>query len=58
VQKIPLLNTQGEFEEFFTQITIDSTTHGKIEVRTFYEGKGSLTVDWIQMRRVGDNVRE
>jgi hypothetical protein len=58
VQKIPLLNTQGEFEEFFTQITIDSTTHGKIEVRTFYEGQGSLTVDWIQLRRVSDNVRE
>ena len=58
VQKIPLMNTQGVFEEFFTQITLDSTTTGKIEVRTFYEGRGSLTVDWIQLRRVSDNVRE
>jgi hypothetical protein len=52
------MNTQGVFEEFFTQITLDSTTTGKIEVRTFYEGRGSLTVDWIQLRRVSDNVRE
>jgi hypothetical protein len=53
-----LKNTNGEVQEFFMQFSIDSTTQGKIELRTFYEGEGELTVEWIQLRRVSDNVRE
>lgn len=58
VDQVPLKNTNGEVQEFFMQFSIDSTTQGKIELRTFYEGEGNLTVEWIQLRRVSDNVRE
>ena len=37
---------------------IDANTRGKIELRTFFEDSGELTVEWIQLRRIGDNIRE
>ena len=58
IKQIPLENTGGKFQEFFTLFTIDASTQGKIELRTFFEDTGDLTVEWLQLRRIGDNVRE
>jgi hypothetical protein len=58
LKQITLENTAGKFQEFFTSFTIDGSTRGKIELRTFFEDSGDLTVEWIQLRRISDNIRE
>jgi hypothetical protein len=58
LKQITLENTAGKFQEFFTTFTIDGSTRGKIELRTFFEDSGDLTVEWIQLRRISDNIRE
>ena len=58
LEQIPLENTNGKFQEFFMLLNIDANTRGRIELRTFFEDSGELTVEWIQLRRIGDNTRE
>ena len=58
LEQIPLENTNGKFQEFSMLFNIDANTRGKIELRTFFEDSGELTVEWIQLRRIGDNIRE
>lgn len=58
VTAVDLPNTHNESQELFFPINISSKTSGKIELRTTYEGKGLLLVDWVQLRRTSDNIAE
>ena len=44
-------------EDYFT-VNVTRGVWGKMEIRTSYEGSGRLQVDWLQLRRISDNVAE
>ena len=58
IEQIQLDATANEFQEEFFLFTVGKSLAGKVELRTLYQGEGELVVEWIQMRRIGDNIRE
>ena len=50
--------TGSEGSEIFIPLHVTSGHAGKMEIRTLYEGTGTLRVDWIQLRRVTGNIPE
>jgi len=54
----PLPNSNGIAEELTYSIRVTESNWGKMEIRTAYNGEGAITIDWVQIRRLGDNVAE
>lgn len=57
-QIVELNPTSAEGREIFFPLHVTSGHAGKLEIRTLYEGTGTLRVDWIQLRRVTGNTPE
>ena len=58
VETMRLPTTGPEAREMFLRLSVTKKMAGKIEIRTMYEGTGTLRVEWIQLRRVTDNTAE
>ena len=58
ITAVDLPSTRNITRDLYLPISISDANAGKIELRTMYEGKGTLTVDWIQLRRVSGNQAE
>lgn len=58
ITAVDLPPTQNVTQDLYFPISIPAAKAGKIELRTMYEGRGNLVVDWIQLRRVSGNQAE
>jgi len=54
LERAELPPTNGEAREIFFPVSVTEQNWGKMEIRTSFEDAGTLVVDWIQLRRIGD----
>lgn len=55
---VELPDSSGRESTSTLSITVTEEVWGEMEIRTFYKGLGELRVNWISLRRTGDNVAE
>ncbi len=55
---LELPDSAGRESTSTLSITVTDEVWGEMEIRTFYKGLGELRVNWISLRRTGDNVSE